>query len=166
MYRAKLNNKEQIAVNLHGNSIFVVDGNEYRIVSYQPERGLVSINNGQDSYKVIIQKVDYQNKAFQLRLNGIKHTIHVKDKFDIILDELGYDSKSASSLNQLKAPMPGLILEVSVAGGDPIKKGDKLLVLEAMKMENVIKSPGEGIVKEVKIAKGDSVEKNQILIQF
>jgi biotin carboxyl carrier protein len=62
--------------------------------------------------------------------------------------------------------MPGLIIELKVKNGDVVKPGDTLLILEAMKMENIIKSPGEGVVKTVKIKKGESVEKNQVLIEF
>ena len=62
--------------------------------------------------------------------------------------------------------MPGLVLEVLVKPGQTVKKGDKILVLEAMKMENIIKSPGEGIVKECLAEVGATVEKNQILINF
>jgi biotin carboxyl carrier protein len=62
--------------------------------------------------------------------------------------------------------MPGLILDLKVKPGDEVKKGDVVLILEAMKMENSIKSPGDGIVKLVKVNLKDSVEKNQVLIQF
>jgi biotin carboxyl carrier protein len=62
--------------------------------------------------------------------------------------------------------MPGLILDLKVAPGDVVKKGDVVLILEAMKMENSIKSPGDGVVKEVKVSLKQSVEKNQVLIQF
>jgi biotin carboxyl carrier protein len=62
--------------------------------------------------------------------------------------------------------MPGLIIDLKVNQGDIVKAGDTLLILEAMKMENIIKSTGEGTVKNVKVKKGDSVEKNQVLIEF
>jgi biotin carboxyl carrier protein len=62
--------------------------------------------------------------------------------------------------------MPGLILDIKVAPGDLVKKGDVVVILEAMKMENSIKSPGDGVVKDIKVALKQSVEKNQVLIQF
>jgi biotin carboxyl carrier protein len=62
--------------------------------------------------------------------------------------------------------MPGLVVNILVAEGDTIAKGDALLVLEAMKMENIIKSPGEGVVKKININKGQAVEKNQVLIEI
>jgi biotin carboxyl carrier protein len=75
-------------------------------------------------------------------------------------------SQASGKVNSIKAPMPGLIIDLKVKDGDAVKTGDALLILEAMKMENIIKSPGEGIVKTVKVKKGDSVEKNQVLIEF
>ena len=62
--------------------------------------------------------------------------------------------------------MPGLIIDLKVKTGDTVKAGDSLLILEAMKMENMLKSPGDGVVKNVKVKKGDAVEKNQVLIEF
>jgi len=69
-------------------------------------------------------------------------------------------------MKEIKAPMPGLILDIKVAPGDVVKKGDVLVILEAMKMENSIKSPGDGMVKIVRVGLKQSVEKNQVLIQF
>ena len=57
-------------------------------------------------------------------------------------------------------------INLKVAEGDTVKAGDQLLILEAMKMENILKSPGDGVVKKIKVKKGDSVEKNQVLIEF
>jgi biotin carboxyl carrier protein len=69
-------------------------------------------------------------------------------------------------LKELKAPMPGLVLDVLVKSGDTVTIGQDLLVLEAMKMENSIKSPQEGVIDEISIQKQDKVEKNQILLSF
>ena len=73
---------------------------------------------------------------------------------------------SAGKVNHIKAPMPGLIIDLRVKEGDTVKPGDALLILEAMKMENMIKASAESVVKSVKVKKGDSVEKNQVLIEF
>ena len=76
------------------------------------------------------------------------------------------DALHAKKAADLKAPMPGLVVEVSVSEGQEIKKGDKLVVLEAMKMENILKSPADGVVKKVNVKKGNTVEKNEVLILF
>jgi biotin carboxyl carrier protein len=66
----------------------------------------------------------------------------------------------------LKAAMPGLVVEVEVEPGQEVKKGDGLLIVEAMKMENEIKAPGPGVIKEIKVKPGQPVEKNQVLVVF
>ena len=76
------------------------------------------------------------------------------------------DNLAAAKVNEIKAPMPGLVLDIRVAEGDEVKKGDSILVLEAMKMENIIKSPTDGIIKKINVKKGIAVEKNQVLIHF
>jgi biotin carboxyl carrier protein len=72
----------------------------------------------------------------------------------------------AAKVKEVKAPMPGLVLDIRVVPGQMVQKGDVLLILEAMKMENAIKSATDGVVKQVKAIKGQSVEKNQLMIVF
>ncbi len=69
-------------------------------------------------------------------------------------------------LAKLAAKMPGMVLNILVDEGQEVKKGDALIVLEAMKMENILKSPVDGVIKKIAINKGVAVEKNQLLIQF
>jgi biotin carboxyl carrier protein len=76
------------------------------------------------------------------------------------------DNLNSKKVNEVKAPMPGLVLEIRVNVGDAVKKGDAILVLEAMKMENILKSPTDGTVSKINVKKGIAVEKNQVLINF
>ena len=69
-------------------------------------------------------------------------------------------------VNDLKAPMPGLVLDILVKEGDKINKGDTLIVLEAMKMENALKAIADATVKKVSVKKGNTVDKNQVLVQL
>jgi biotin carboxyl carrier protein len=62
--------------------------------------------------------------------------------------------------------MPGLVVEVRLKEGDTVQKGDALVVLQAMKMENILKSPTDAVIKKIHIKKGDAIEKNQIMITF
>lgn len=118
------------------------------------------------SYHAEVVKVDFATKSVNLKINNNRYTVDVKDKFDLLLEKMGISSANAGKVNNIKAPMPGLIINLKVAEGDTVKTGDQLLILEAMKMENILKSPGDGVVKKIKVKKGDSVEKNQILIEF
>jgi len=128
--------------------------------------GYFHILHNNKSYKAEVVKNDRATKSFTLKINNHLHTIEVKDKFDLLLEKLGMSSLASSKVNTIKAPMPGLIIDVKIKAGDSVQINDPLLILEAMKMENVLKSPGEGIVKTVIVKKGDKVEKNQVLIEF
>ena len=118
------------------------------------------------SFTVEIVESDLSGKTFQFLINGKRYYTSAKDQLDILLDGMGMNKGSANKLNHLKAPMPGLIQSIAVNEGDEVNKGDNLLVLVAMKMENVIKAPGTGIVKSLKIMPGQIVEKNQVLLEF
>lgn len=118
------------------------------------------------SYSAEVVSADFFAKKFLIKVNGNNYSVEAKDKFDELLKQLGMDNLSSAKINEIKAPMPGLVLKVLTKEGDEIKKGDSVLILEAMKMENVLKSPGEGKVKSLKAKAGDKVEKNQVLVVF
>ena len=118
------------------------------------------------SYKAEVVKADATSKTFHIKVNGNVYPVQVRDKFDLLLEKMGMNGSNASKTMIIKAPMPGLIIDLKVKAGDEVKTGDPLLILEAMKMENIIKAPGQGVVKNIKAKKGDSVEKNQVLIEF
>ncbi len=118
------------------------------------------------SYVVEIVAKDAQTKHLQLKVNGVIFNIDVRDKYDMLLEQLGMQQSGDSNHHEIRAPMPGMILDILVKEGQQVSKGDKLVILEAMKMENVIKSSGEGTVEMITIQKGMNVEKNQVLIQF
>jgi biotin carboxyl carrier protein len=128
--------------------------------------GYFHILHNTKSYKAEVVKADRSTKSFTLKINNHLHTVDVKDKFDLLLEKLGMSNAMANKVNNVKAPMPGLIIDVKIHVGDTVNINDPLLILEAMKMENVLKSPGEGVVKSITVKKGDKVEKNQVLIEF
>jgi biotin carboxyl carrier protein len=123
------------------------------------------ISNGSSSYDIELIKME-EGSDIELRINGRKYKLNAKNRLDLLLEELGMNSMKSRKITNLKAPMPGLVLDVHVTPGDAVKKGDPLLILEAMKMENVIKAAGDGVVKSIEINKGDAVEKNHLLINF
>ena len=118
------------------------------------------------SFNLELVSLDTETKTVKLKLNNKPCELKIKDKFDLLLEKLGMNNLQSNSAKEIKAPMPGLIFDIKVKEGDEVKKGDPVLILEAMKMENILKSPGDGTVKKIKIKKGESVEKNQVLIQF
>lgn len=118
------------------------------------------------SYLLELLSFDPNSKTMELKINGRPTSLVIQDKYDLLLEKLGMKKDSTQEANQVNAPMPGLILDITVSEGQKVDKGDPLLVLEAMKMENVIKSPGNGQVKSILVSKGDNVEKNQVLVRF
>jgi biotin carboxyl carrier protein len=118
------------------------------------------------SYTAELIKHDTSTKTMWLKINGQVHMVELKDRYDLLLEKMGMNGSVSEKVNHVKAPMPGLIVQVNVATGDKVKTGDPLLVLEAMKMENMIKASGDSEVKNIKVKKGDSVEKGQVLIEF
>lgn len=118
------------------------------------------------SYNAEIVSADYTTKDIVLKINGQRVELHAKDRFDLLLERLGMSNAAATKVNELKAPMPGLIVDIRVQPGQAVLKGDPLLVLEAMKMENILKAPADGTVNSIKVTLRDNVQKGQVLVQF
>ena len=128
--------------------------------------GRFQVLHGGRSYDAEVVSADYAAKQFVLKINGQRIELSAKDRFDLLLERLGLSAAVAVQVNELKAPMPGLIVDVRVQPGQIVQKGDPLLVLEAMKMENILKAPADGTVSAVKVSLRDNVQKGQLLVQF
>jgi biotin carboxyl carrier protein len=169
MYSITINGTQTLKTNLNtSNKEFegtlndaIVKGNFEKINPYQYH---FLMNNR--SYNVDVVKVNSEEKTLVVKINSVKFNLQLKDKYDELLHSLGLDNLATKKVNDVKAPMPGMVLNVLVKEGDDVKKGDALIILEAMKMENILKSPSDGHIKKIAINKGLAVEKNQILIQF
>ena len=118
------------------------------------------------SFHVEVEEADYPGKQFVLRVDGSRHRIRIADPYDVLVQRLGLAKKAAHAINEIKAPMPGLIREVLVVPGQSVEAGDPVVILEAMKMENTIRSPGAGVVAKVPVDQGKAVEKGQVLVTF
>jgi len=164
MYKATVNKQDFNIVN--SNNQLVVDDNivDWDLVKISNKYFHLLIKN--KSYRAEVIKADPITKSFVLKINGKVYTVDLKDKFDLLLERMGLNNGLSGKANNIKAPMPGLIVDLRVKPGDNVKPGDALLILEAMKMENLIKATAESVVRSVRVAKGDSVEKNQVLIEF
>ncbi len=150
----------------HGKEGWSVSGNAFDgdIEAVGPNRFHVIWNN--KSYNIEVVDQNAAEKTAHLLINGQHYYTTAKDHLDLLLEGMGMQNGSAQKINNVKAPMPGLIQSITVSEGDHINKGDNLLVLVAMKMENVIKSSGSGVVKTLKVSPGQIVEKNQVLLEF
>ncbi|MFN0215124.1 MAG: acetyl-CoA carboxylase biotin carboxyl carrier protein subunit [Saprospiraceae bacterium] len=118
------------------------------------------------SFRAELLEANYRDKLFAFRINGVKYTLHIADHYERLVQQLGLKVGGSQKQNEIKAPMPGLVLNVMAAVGQEVSKGDPLLILEAMKMENVIKAASDGRVKSLAVQKGTAVEKGQLLLEM
>jgi len=118
------------------------------------------------SYKAEIIQSDFLTKNYTVKVNGNTYEVNLADSLDLLIKEMGFEVGAAKQVNAIKAPMPGLVLEISVEIGQEVQEGDTLLILEAMKMENSFTSPRAGIIKSIAVNKAQAVDKGQLLIEF
>jgi len=166
MLKVKVNNKKEHKIVFENKETGTINGKDFSwdIIAVKP--GSFHIIKDFISYNLEVIEVDFVKKSFLISVNGNNYELLVENRYDELLKTLGFDNLEANKINEIKAPMPGLVIDVCISEGDIIKKGDKIIVLEAMKMENIIKSPTDGIIKKINVKKGMAVEKNQILINF
>ena len=118
------------------------------------------------SYRGEIIDSDFNAKKYTVSINGNTYQVDIQNDLDLLIKEMGFEVGSSKQVNAIKAPMPGLILEINVSEGQEVQEGDALLILEAMKMENSFYSPRSGTIKSIAIQKGQAVDKGQLLIEF
>lgn len=118
------------------------------------------------SYEAEIIDSQFDKKEYAVTINSNVYHIKISNPLDLLVEDMGFSMGSSKKLNYVKAPMPGIIIDIPVKKGDPVKEGDVLLVLEAMKMENAIICQKNSLVKEVYAAAGDKVEKGKLIIEL
>jgi biotin carboxyl carrier protein len=118
------------------------------------------------SHQVEIVASDFIHKNYTVLVNNTLHVVQIANELDQQIAEMGFALGATKQINAIKAPMPGLILEICVEVGQEVQENDLLLILEAMKMENSFASPRQGIIKSIAVSKGDAVDKGQLLIVF
>lgn len=169
MYTIKVNGNKEFKTELtqkNGSISGIINGQEFAADIIKIRDDVYHLLKDNISFNLEIVKQIPEEKKMVVKINNTTYTLDIKDKYDDLLHSLGLDSLAAKKVNDIKAPMPGMVLNILVTEGQEVKKGDPLIVLEAMKMENILKSPTDGVIKKIAIRKGIAVEKNQLLIQF
>lgn len=118
------------------------------------------------SHTAEIVNSNFNNKTYTVKVNNTEYNVTIGNALDELIKNMGFEIGAAKKVNEIKAPMPGLILDIQVAIGQEVKEDDTLLILEAMKMENSLASPRDGIIKSISVNKGEAVDKNELLIEF
>ncbi|GJQ39480.1 MAG: acetyl-CoA carboxylase biotin carboxyl carrier protein subunit [Anaerolineaceae bacterium] len=159
--------------------ITTLDGKEYLIEITDEHH--VSVNgrllevdfvsvNGQPVYSMIIDGKSYESyvyeteEGWQVLTRGRQYNLTVEDEREKRLRAAAGGGVVESGEYHLKAPMPGLIVAIPVNEGDPVKKGQTLVILESMKMQNELKSPKDGTVGRIRVKQGETVEQRQALL--
>jgi biotin carboxyl carrier protein len=158
-YAVKVDNKEfKVNAERSGRSFAVfLDGKKTNVEVAHEEGSQLTLIIGSQPYTIVMESED------QVVVNGEAYSVEVVD------EEIQRFMKAAPDKFQkkelaVKGVMPGLVMEVSVKEGDTIKKGDGLLIVEAMKMQNEMKAPRDGVVNKVLVKKGQTVNSGDVLV--
>ena len=163
MYKVSVNQEPELEIDIKDGQYFI----DQRAAQFDV------VANRDGTYHALYEGKSYTIKVREshgdylgLEINNKIAETRVKNELEDLISKMGMDKLSGALMNELKAPMPGLVLKIMVKEGDEVKKGDSLIVLEAMKMENNIKAMGDGKVGSIQVNAGDKVDKNQLLISF
>lgn len=153
--------------------VAIINEQEEILISPDAEIDVVKKNDGtfhllinHESHVIELVEADYDNRSFLFRSGIDLYRVVLRTEVERLVQEMGFGKNAKALESEIKAPMPGLVLEVRVAAGDKVEKGDPLVILEAMKMENVISAAHEATIHEVKVTTGQSVEKGEVLLTF
>jgi biotin carboxyl carrier protein len=117
-----------------------------------------------ESFPAEVLEEDFVNRTYTIRINSNTYEVKIGTPLDDLIKKMGYSAGSSKALNSVRAPMPGIIIDLNVKKGQEVKKGASLLILEAMKMENAILCPKDAKIKDIFVSKDDTVDKNKLLI--
>lgn len=144
--------------------VVTIDGREVACSLVRVGDGTYSLLLEGRSIPVVLE--ESAEKLYRATLAGRQVEVRIKDEKDLLLERYGLGRRAGGGVREVKAPMPGLVVSVAVELGAAVEAGARLLILEAMKMENEIKAEAAGVVRAVHVAAGDAVVKNQLLIEF
>ena len=167
MYKATINDQETTRqISQAADGTFQLDEQTVAPDIAQINTHQYHVIHQQRGYPVEVLLADPARKLFRYKIHDTIIEVTLRDELDQMVEQLGMSRADEQVIQEINAPMPGLILTIAVAQGQAVKQGESLLTLEAMKMENVIKSPVDGTIAALHVQKGDSVEKNQLLLRF
>ncbi|MFK7738933.1 MAG: biotin/lipoyl-containing protein [Planctomycetota bacterium] len=114
-----------------------------------------------NSYDVV---ADVQKKDVTVQVSGERYVVHVEDDRERAAAEVA--SKKQGGKRELRAAMPGVVVEVRIAVGDAVEEGQTLVVLEAMKMQNPLAAESAGVVTKIKVEAGEAVAAGALLVEI
>lgn len=149
-----------------GEDAFGLNINDLEQLNIVANNDSIHVLQNNEAFNVKVIATNFNEKTLTLEVNGNKYDLDIEDEYDLLVKKMGLSAFVVQKMTNVKAPMPGLVIDVLVEPGQVIEKGTQLLILEAMKMENVLKAEGDGVVKSIEVTKGAAVDKGQILIEM
>ncbi|MGD2076777.1 MAG: biotin/lipoyl-binding protein [Chloroflexota bacterium] len=154
-------NDEQYTIEIDQQGRITVNGQSYDVDFQQlSEGGILSLLLNNQSLEAIVEE---RNGGWEVLIRGELYSVQVQDERAYRLAKARGVTAEITGEAAIKSPMPGLIIAVPVEEGQTVSKGDQIVILESMKMENELRSPRDGVVRRVHVQPGQSVEKNQLL---
>ncbi|VAW30632.1 hypothetical protein MNBD_CHLOROFLEXI01-2065 [hydrothermal vent metagenome] len=156
-------NDEEFIIEIEHNNQIVVNGERYEIdFQHLPEGDVLSLLLNNRSLEAVVDA--RENDVWDVLAKGELYTVKVQDERAYRLAKARGVVGDVTGEAQVKSPMPGLIVAVPIAEGQLVQKGDQVIILESMKMENELRAPKAGVVARVHVEQGASVEKDQVLL--
>jgi biotin carboxyl carrier protein len=155
-------NKHEIEIKREGDRVFAnIDGREYNVEVSEPERGVYLIKNAGKIYEVSVSKDSTALGVTNARLDNQTFPVRITDPKRLrgAADADGAVDGPA----EIKTAMPGKVVRLLVAAGAEVEKGDGIIVVEAMKMQNELKAPKSGTIKEIRVSEGSTVAAGETL---
>lgn len=154
--------KHQIEIKRNCDKVLAdVDGRKYELEVSEPEPNVFLIKNGNEVHEVFVSPQTNPNEPTRVRIGPDEVDIKLIDPKR--LRGSAGTSDHADGLAEIKTAMPGKVVRILLEPGAAVEKGDPVLVVEAMKMQNDLKSPKSGIVKEIRVAEGSTVSARDVL---
>ncbi len=160
-YYAKVDDQDFVIEVGHDNQI-IVNGEPYDMdFQKMPGSGVTSLIIGNHSLEAVVEE---GNESWQVLIRGDLYDVLVEDERSRRLASARGDLAAADGEVTMRSPMPGTVIAVAVSEGQAVNKGDKVVILESMKMENELRAPRSGRVTHVAVEAGASVDKDQLLV--
>lgn len=125
-----------------------------------------AIQHGHHHHQAFLIAEDKTAKTSTWWIDGHTYSVQTQSTLDELLNAMGMGVQSQAGADKLKAPMPGMVLAIHAQPGATVSKGDPLIVLEAMKMENILKAPQDGVIEAIQAKVGHPVEKGAVLLTY
>lgn len=125
-----------------------------------------NVLHNKKSFNLNLLNSNFNSREYSIQVNANNYNVKISHQLDDLIKEMGFSSGLSKKNNDIKAPMPGIILSVLVKENQEVKEGDTLFILEAMKMENAITSPKNATIKNIYVKATNTVDKGQLLIEL